>query len=413
MVPSRDLPAHGGAGLSGAWVGPFRVRWRRAARRPFRPAGVPPRQLVEPGRLAGAGRCQFGRVHRLPERQDPGNPSALRKLHPDFGPPPYGIPYVAVGSSQPLVQIGSFLYADESDVGAPGQPPGYPIPDEARTLSNYIEGGVPGGGSGGDRHMLIVDRDRWLLFETFATAWNEGTGHWDASSGAVFDLSSNARRPEGWTSADAAGLAILPGLVRYDEVYGTSEIRHALRFTSRAVNGYVWPASHEAGNTTGALPLGARLRLKASVDISGFSPPLRKIFTAMKKYGLILADNGSDIFITGTMDARWNNSVLNPAFAQLDGDDFEVIQLGWKPAARTANLSDFTGDLKSDILWRQARRATCGCGRWTERRGRRRRTCGRCLTRTGRFGARVIRTATARRTSCGATRSRARSTSGR
>jgi hypothetical protein len=278
----------------------------------------------------------------------------LRKLHPDFGPPPYGIPYVAVGSSQPLVQIGSFLYADESDVGAPGQPPGYPIPDEARTLSNYIEGGVPGGGSGGDRHMLILDRDRWLLFETFATAWNEGTGHWDAGSGAVFDLSSNARRPEGWTSADAAGLAILPGLVRYDEVYGTSEIRHALRFTSRAVNGYVWPASHEAGSTTGALPLGARIRLKASVDISGFSAPLRKIYTAMKKYGLILADNGSDLFISGTMDARWNNNVLNPAFAQLDGDDFEVIQLGWKPASRTANLSDFTSDLKSDVLWHHA-----------------------------------------------------------
>jgi hypothetical protein len=285
-----------------------------------------------------------------------GNPAALRKLHPDFGPPPYGIPYVAVGSSQPLVPIGPFLYADESDAGAPGQPPGYPIPDEARTLSNYIEGGVPGGGSSGDRHMLIVDRDRWLLFETFATAWNAGTGHWDAGSGAVFDLSSNARRPEGWTSADAAGLAVLPGLVRYDEVYGTSEIRHALRFTSRAVNGYVWPASHEAGRTAGALPLGARLRLKASVDISGFSAPLKKIFTAMKKYGLILADNGSDLYISGTMDARWNNSVLNPAFAQLDGDDFEVVQLGWKPAARTPNLSDFTSDLKSDILWRHATR---------------------------------------------------------
>jgi hypothetical protein len=285
-----------------------------------------------------------------------GNPAALRKLHPDFGPPPYGIPYVVVGSSQPLVRLGSVLYADESDVGAPGQPPGYPIPDEARTLANYIEGGVPGGGSSGDRHMLIVDRDRWLLFETFATAWNAGTGHWDAGSGAVFDLSSNARRPEGWTSADAAGLAVLPGLVRYDEVYGASEIRHALRFTSRAVNGYVWPASHAAGSTTGALPLGARLRLKASVDISGFPAPLKKIFTAMKKYGLILADNGSDLYISGTMDARWNNSVLNPAFAQLDGDDFEVVQLGWKPAARTANLSDFTSDLKSDILWRHAAR---------------------------------------------------------
>ena len=282
------------------------------------------------------------------------NPTATRSLHPDFGPPPYGIPYVGVGSSQPLVVIGSFTYADQSDVGVPGEPPGYPIPVEARTLPNYIEGGVPGGGGqeAGDRHMLLIDRDRWLLFETYATTWNSALARWEAGSGAIFDLSSNARRPEGWTSADSAGLAIFPGLVRYDEVYGTAAVRHALRFTSRAVNGYVWPASHVGSSgTTGALPLGARLRLKASVDISGFSAPVRKIFQAMKTYGLILADIGSDLYITGTMDERWDNDVLNPAFAQLTADNFEVIKLGWKPAPAD---HDFTGDFRSDLLWRHA-----------------------------------------------------------
>jgi hypothetical protein len=251
-------------------------------------------------------------------------------LHPDFGPPPWGIPYVTVGADQPRVAVRFYLYGDESDPGVPGEAPGYPMPDEARTLPNYIEGGVPGGGSSGDRHMLVVDRDRWLLFETFGTTWNRSANRWEAGAGAVFDLSSNARRPEGWTSVDAAGLAVLPGLVRYDEVYGSGEIRHAFRFTSHATNGYVWPASHVAGGTAGAPPLGTRLRLKASVDLTGFSPPLRRIFEAMKRYGLILADNGGDFYITGTMDGRWNNEELNPAFKQLIGDNFEVVELGWR-----------------------------------------------------------------------------------
>ena len=258
------------------------------------------------------------------------NPGAVRTLHPDFGPTPYGIPYVTVGSGQPRVVIGSFLYASESDAGVPGEAPGYPIPEEAKTQPNYIEGGVAGGGSSGDRHLLIVDRDRWLLFEAWATRWNSAAGRWEAGSGAIFDTTQNARRPEGWTSADAAGLAILPGLVRYDEAYGANEIRHAFRFTCRATNGYVWPASHRAGATAAAPPLGMRLRLKASVDLSGFSPHIRRIFQAMKTYGLILADNGSDLYITGTMDSRWNNDELNPAFSKLRGDDFEVIQLGWR-----------------------------------------------------------------------------------
>jgi hypothetical protein len=261
----------------------------------------------------------------------PQNPSAVRHLHPDFGPPPYGIPYVGVSGTQALVPVDFVDYPDESDAGAPGLPPGYPIPDEAKAQPNYIEGGVPGGGTDGDRHLIVIDRAHGLLFETWATHWNAGQSRWEAGSGATFDLSTNGRRPEGWTSADAAGLAIFPGLVRADEVFGAGEIRHAFRFTTRATNGHVWPASHSAGSASGAPPMGARLRLKASKDLSGYAPEVQKIFRAMQRFGLILADNGSDMYITGTMDARWNNDVLNPAFASLTADDFEVIELGWNP----------------------------------------------------------------------------------
>ena len=268
----------------------------------------------------------------------PATPTAVRRLHPDFGPPPYGIPYVVVSGSQPRLPLTFVDYGDESDPGAPGLP-GYPIPDEARTIPNYIEGGVAGGGTSGDRHLLIVDRDRNLLYESYATRWNASASRWEAGSGAVFNLSANDRRPEGWTSADAAGLAILPGLVRYDEVSGAGEITHAFRVTTRATNGLVWPASHRAGSTAGAPPMGARLRLKASKDISGFAPEVQRIFRAMKRYGLIVADNGSDMYISGTMDARWNNSVLNPAFRALTADDFEVLELGWRSVGPTAPLN--------------------------------------------------------------------------
>ncbi len=257
------------------------------------------------------------------------NPLAVRRLHPDFGPPPYGMPYVVVAGDQPRVPLTFVDYGGESDPGAPGLP-GYPIPEEARTQPNYIEGGVPGGGTSGDRHLLIVDRDRWLLYESFATRWNAVAFRWEAGSGAVFDLSRNDRRPDGWTSADAAGLAIFPGLVRYDEVFGAAEIAHAFRVTTRATNGCVWPASHRAGSTAGAPPMGARLRLKASRDISGFTPEVQRIFRAMKRHGLIVADNGTDMYIGGTMDARWDNDALNPAFRALTADDFEVIELGWR-----------------------------------------------------------------------------------
>jgi hypothetical protein len=146
-------------------------------------------------------------------------------------------------------------------------------------------------------------------------------------------MSTNSRRPDGWTSADAAGFAILPGLIRYDEAYdpAVTDIRHAFRVTVRVTNGYVYPASHRAGSTSGALPMSARLRLKASKDISGFRPELQKIFRAMKTHGLMVADNGSDMYVTGTYDNRWDNGILNPAFSALTAGDFEVVQLGWTP----------------------------------------------------------------------------------
>jgi hypothetical protein len=251
-----------------------------------------------------------------------------RTLHPDFGPPPYGIPYMGVGSTEPRVPVTFVDYGSESDRGYRGLN-GYPIPVAAKTQRNYIEGGEAGGGTDGDRHMLIVDRDRWVLYELYATYWNATRRRWEAGSGAIFDLSTNGRRPEGWTSADAAGLAILPGLVRYDEAR-RGRINHALRVTVRATNGHVWPASHSAGSRAGALPMGARLRLKASKDISRYAAHIRAMFRAMQTYGLIVADNGSDMYITGTMDARWNNGELNPAFRGLAASDFEGIRLGWR-----------------------------------------------------------------------------------
>ncbi len=212
--------------------------------------------------------------------------------------------------------------------------PFYPIPDEAISQAHWIEGGDPGNvdlRSSSDRHMLIVDRDRRYLYELY-NVFYDGS-QWQAGSGAFFDMNSNGRRPDGWTSADAAGLAILPGLVRYDEVFGPNEIGHALRVTVRATNGYVYPASHRAGSTSGALPMGARLRLKSSRNLSGFAPSIQKIFRAMQRYGLIVADNGSDLYVSGTYDTRWSNDVLNPAFRALTASDFEVVKLGYQPSS--------------------------------------------------------------------------------
>lgn len=264
-----------------------------------------------------------------------------RRLHPDFGGDEspgsvniYGFPYVVVDSSVPKQAV-SFEYWDESDgvqLPANNSYPFYPIPPEAATMAHWVEGGAPGNvdlRSSGDRHLLIVDQQARHLYELY-NVYYDGQ-RWHAGSGAFFDMNTNNRRPEGWTSADAAGLAILPGLVRYDEAYGTTEIEHALRVTVRSTNRFVYPASHVAGTTVGALPMGARLRMKAGRDISGFPAPVQRIFRAMKRYGLVVADNGSDMYVSGTYDTRWNNDTLNPAFHALTAGDFEVITLGYNP----------------------------------------------------------------------------------
>jgi FlaG/FlaF family flagellin (archaellin) len=267
---------------------------------------------------------------------------STRTAHPDFGgdvspgsAQVYGFPYVVVDSTVTPRAV-QFQYADESDGvdhATNRSVPFYPIPDEAITEPHWIEGGEPGNVDrrSEDRHLLIVDRDRRFLYELY-NVFYDGSG-WHAGSGAFFDMNTSARRPDGWTSADAAGLAILPGLVRHDEVFGAGEIRHAFRVTVRATNGYVYPASHRAGSTAGALPMGARLRLKASRNLSGFAPEVQKIFRAMQRYGLIVADNGSDLYVSGTYDVRWDNNVLNPAFRALTANDFEVITLGYQPSA--------------------------------------------------------------------------------
>lgn len=287
------------------------------------------------------------------------NNGGTRRLHPDFGGNSgtgngiYGMPFAVLSNvnSSDLKPV-QFQYWDESD-GVDLQTgvsfPFYPIPNEAITQPRWIEGGDPGNidkRSSEDRHLLLVDRDRNHLFELYNVYYNTTQGKWYAGSGAFFDMNSNNRRPDTWTSADAAGLAILPGLVRYDEAYdpNVTEINHAFRVTVRATNGYVYPASHRAGSTAGALPMGARLRLKSSVDVTQKTsdPNMQKIFRAMQRYGLIVADNGSDMYITGTYDTRWNNDILNPAFANLTANDFEVIQLGYNPASTVAALSSVT-----------------------------------------------------------------------
>lgn len=276
------------------------------------------------------------------------NNGGTRRLHPDLGGEVYpgsaqiyGMPYVVVDGTQPKLTVHFVDYPDESDGVNVAF---YPIPSQAISQPHWVEGGDPGAvdlRASQDRHLIIVDRDNKLLYELYNVYYNSAAQQWEAGSGAFWDMKTNDRRPEGWTSADAAGLAILPGLIRYDEVYdpAVTEIRHAFRVTVRQTNGYVYPASHHAGSTAGALPMGARLRLRASKDISGFTPEVQKIFRAMKTYGLIVADNGSDMYISGTFDPRWNNDVLNPAFAALTASDFEVVQLGWKPGLQVAPVS--------------------------------------------------------------------------
>lgn len=239
-------------------------------------------------------------------------------LHPDFGTvwngAPNGIPYVVVSGAQVKVPITFTDYGDESDPGP------YPVPPDAP-----VEGGP---NATGDRHVIAVDRDNWKLYELYS-AFPSGAG-WTAAGGAVFDLNSNALRPAGWTSADAAGLPIFAGLVRYDEVFGQKEITHALRFTAqRTRRAYVSPARHFASSDTSVNlpPMGMRVRLKASFDMSGFSPAMQVILRALKKYGMILADNGSNWYVSGAPDPRWSDDELSTLKA-VKGSDFEVVQMG-------------------------------------------------------------------------------------
>ncbi|HSS22695.1 MAG TPA: hypothetical protein VLL54_21665 [Pyrinomonadaceae bacterium] len=241
-------------------------------------------------------------------------------LHPDFGTvyngAPNGIPYVVVSGTQALVPLNWTAYGDESDPGP------YPVPANAP-----IEGGPS---SNGDRHVLVIDRDHWKLYELgYAFPINNGAG-WNANCGAIFDLNSNALRPAGWTSADAAGLPIFPGLVRYDEVFEQGLIAHAIRFTVHdSRRAYVDPARHWASDLTSPNlpPMGMRVRLKASFNISGFSPRMQVILQAMKKYGMIVADNGSNWYFSGAPDPRWDDDELS-TLKSIKGSNFEVVQMG-------------------------------------------------------------------------------------
>jgi hypothetical protein len=241
-------------------------------------------------------------------------------LHPDFGTvyngAPNGIPYIVVSGTQPLVPLNWTAYGDESDPGP------YPIPPDAP-----IEGGPT---SAGDRHVIVIDRDNWKLYELGYAFPINGGASWNANCGAVFDLNSNVLRPAGWTSADAAGLPIFPGLVRYDEVFEQGEINHAVRFTASITRrAYVYPARHFASSNTSVNrpPMGMRVRLKESFNISGFSPHLQVILRALKKYGMILADNGSNWYISGAPDPRWDDDELS-TLKSIEGSNFEVVEMG-------------------------------------------------------------------------------------
>jgi hypothetical protein len=286
------------------------------------------------GPVRGAPKCRIFpannhwnlRVDRLPVL--PNSDAMVRgigagdTLHPDFGSGlyegrPIGIPFTTVSRKQKRVNV-TFEYDDESDRGP------YPIPRNAP-----IEGGRS---SDGDRHVIVVDRDRCRLYELFAAYPRDGGASWRAGSGAIFDLRSNRVRPAGRTSADAAGLPILAGLARYEDVK-RGRIDHALRFTvSRTRRAYIYPARHFASNATDPdLPaMGQRLRLKASFDTSGYPRQARVILKALKRYGMIVADNGSDWFISGAPSKGWDNDELN-ALKRVEGGNFEVVDTSRLP----------------------------------------------------------------------------------
>lgn len=240
-------------------------------------------------------------------------------LHADFGAGlweggPIGIPYLTVSSAAPLVPVQFVEFGAQSDPGP------YRVP-----LDAPIEGGPS---STGDRHVLAVDRDNCVLYELYHAQPQPQSQppRWQAGSGAVYNLRSNALRPAGWTSADAAGLPMLPGLVRYDEV-AQGVIPHALRFTvNRTQRAYVWPARHYASSVTdpNAPPMGLRVRLRASFDVRPYAPPVQTILRAMQTYGMLVADNGSDWFVSGAPDERWDNDLLS-TLRTVKGSDFEVV----------------------------------------------------------------------------------------
>ncbi len=252
-------------------------------------------------------------------------------LHPDFGTTyddngtvvPSGIPYNVVGAGQPLAPIVFTLYADESDPGP------WPIP-----TNPFIEGVFDWRTySDGDRHLLVVDSSSHILYESGNVYGDSSGASWQAGGGAVFHLDSDTLRPETWTSADAAGLPIFPLLIRYDEVERAmatdGAIHHAIRFTVvNSRRAYVWPARHYASSSTDTNrpAMGQRFRLRASVDISGFSPRMQVILRTMKQYGLIVADNGGNWFFQGTHDDRWDDNELN-TLKSLHGSDFEAVDI--------------------------------------------------------------------------------------
>jgi hypothetical protein len=230
-------------------------------------------------------------------------------FHMDFGSGewdggPIGIPYNVVSGATANKFTPDFYYPDESDAGP------YPIPENPKQEW------------GSDHHILVVDTDNCTLYEIYDASLDNG--EWSGGSGAIWDLNSNALRPADWTSADAAGLPILPGLVRYDEIVA-GEIKHAMRFTAEDIAEYIWPARHLTSDAQdGIPPMGARLRLKADYDISGFPQEMQVILQAMKTYGILLADNGANWYVNGAPDERWDNDMLH-LLDVLTGDDFEVV----------------------------------------------------------------------------------------
>lgn len=243
-----------------------------------------------------------------------------KPLHPDFGTvwngAPSGIPYNLVSGDQPKQTV-TFEYPDESDAGP------YPIP-----VKPLLEGG-PNAALESDRHILMIDYDNKKLYELFHCV-QQPNGRWKAGSGAIFDLTTNQLRPSGWTSADAAGLPIFPGLVRYDEIVERGQLNHALRFTvKKTQRGYIAPATHWASrsNDRRLPPMGLRVRLRSDFDVSKFPPSARVILTGLKTYGMLLADNGGDWFVSGAPDPRWNDDELG-TLKRVKVRDFEAVDTG-------------------------------------------------------------------------------------